>query len=84
MLVWSRQGAGSPADALVALFYLLGIGTAVYHFVNGVSTSAEVWDFTPTPSSKHALWKLRILGGIGLGLVGFVSWYTFAVQRELF
>jgi len=33
---WSGQGAGSPANLLIAQFYLLAIAAAVFHLANGV------------------------------------------------
>ena len=77
---WSGQGAGSPANLLIAQFYLLAIAAAVFHLGNGVSTSADVFDLTPTPSATRRLWHVCILAGVSLGVIGLAAWYAFAVR----
>lgn len=79
---WTARGASSMANILLAWFYLLGIAAAVYHLANGISTSADVWDLTPTPSSKSGFWKLCVVVGLGLAAVGLVAWYAFAVRQK--
>ena len=76
---WTGQGSGSRANLLIAQFYLLGIAAAVYHFSNGISTSADVWDFTPARSTRLRLWRVCTLAGVGLGALGFAAWYAFTV-----
>jgi succinate dehydrogenase/fumarate reductase cytochrome b subunit len=79
-LFWTTQGAGSMANRLIAWFYLLGITAAVYHLANGVSTSADVWDLTPTPACKRRFWSLCIVAGLGLAVTGLVAWYAFGMR----
>jgi succinate dehydrogenase / fumarate reductase cytochrome b subunit len=77
---WSGQAVGAPANLLLAQFYLLGIAAAVYHLANGVSTSVDVFDLTPTPAMRQRVWHACIIIGIGLGCLGLIAWYAFLVR----
>lgn len=77
---WIGQAVGSPANLLIAQFHLLGIAASVYHLVNGVSTSADVFDLTPTPALQQRFWHACFITGIGLGSLGLIAWYAFVVR----
>jgi succinate dehydrogenase / fumarate reductase cytochrome b subunit len=62
----------------VIVFYLLGTWSAVFHWANGLWTSAIAWGLTVTANSQRR-WGHFCLGfGIVMMLVGTTAWAAFA------
>ena len=75
----------SPAGPLVAGnvivmgLYLLAIWATAYHFSNGLSTTAMVWNLTRSQESEARLARFCTGFGIVLAGVGTAAWCAFTV-----
>lgn len=70
------------ANGVIAGFYLLGIWSAVFHWANGLWTSAIAWGLTITASAQRR-WGHVCLGfGIILLIIGTGAWAAFAVMGK--
>jgi succinate dehydrogenase/fumarate reductase cytochrome b subunit len=74
---WDGHTA-NPANLLIALFYLVGLASAVYHLANGVATGAEVLGLAATFGQKERCWRLCMGAGFVLAPIGMAAWYAFA------
>ena len=71
-LVLRGQSEGiSIAGIAISLFYLLGISAAVYHFANGLWTSAITWGLTVSQAAQRR-WGV-ICTGVGAVLM-LMAW----------
>jgi succinate dehydrogenase / fumarate reductase cytochrome b subunit len=69
-------------NVLVMVFYLLGIWSAVFHFANGLWTSAIAWGLTVTRTSQRRWGHVCLTFGIILLVVGTTAWWAFAVDGK--
>lgn len=74
---WNMENR--PMNMAIAAFYLLGIWSAVFHWANGLWTSAIAWGLTITAASQRR-WGHVCLGfGILMLVIGTAAWAAFAV-----
>ena len=59
--------------------YLLGIWSAVFHWANGMWTSAIAWGLTVTRQSQKRWGDICLIFGIFLFIVGTAAWVAFTV-----
>ena len=63
----------TAAGALVTVFYIIGVTASVYHFANGLWTSAITWGLTISEAAQRR-WGYACAGlGVGLMLMAWVS-----------
>ena len=75
----SRANAPSFRHLAVAIFYLLGTASAIYHFTNGFWIGAIAWGVMQSAASQQrSLWAFTAWA-IMLGILGALGWYAFAV-----
>jgi len=65
-------------NVAVMALYLLGIWSAVFHWANGLWTSAIAWGVTSTESSQKRWGHVCCAFGCGMLVVGTVAWAAFA------
>ena len=63
----------------VIIFYLLGVWSAVFHFANGLWTSAIAWGLTATAKSQRRWGHVCCGFGVVMLLVGTAAWAAFAI-----
>ncbi|MCL2639644.1 MAG: hypothetical protein FWD53_02250, partial [Phycisphaerales bacterium] len=76
---YQSTAAALQINLFITLFYLLGIWAAVFHFANGLWSSAIVWGLTTTTSAQKRWGKLCCLFGISLLLLATIAWTAFAI-----
>jgi succinate dehydrogenase / fumarate reductase, cytochrome b subunit len=65
------------ANTLILGFYLLGILSAVFHFANGLWTSAIAWGLTITATAQKRWGHVCLALGLALAIFGVGAWYAF-------
>jgi succinate dehydrogenase / fumarate reductase cytochrome b subunit len=65
-------------NGLIIAFYLLGVWSAVFHWANGLWTSAIAWGLTITEKSQKRWGHVCCGFGIAMLVVGTVAWAAFA------
>jgi succinate dehydrogenase / fumarate reductase cytochrome b subunit len=76
---WNYQNPSHPGNIAVMAFYLLGVWSAVFHWANGLWTSAIAWGLTVTATSQRR-WGHVCLGfGIVMMIVGTIAWAAFTI-----
>lgn len=71
------QGASLPV-AVVSAFYLVGVLSLVYHFANGLWTSAITWGLTVTRQAQSRWGWVCTAVGLGLAAAGVTAVVGFA------
>lgn len=75
-------GDNMAANAAVMAFYLLGTWSAVFHWANGLWTSAIAWGLTTTAAAQRR-WGHACLGfGVIMMIVGTLAWAAFTVAAK--
>jgi succinate dehydrogenase / fumarate reductase cytochrome b subunit len=76
---WNHENVLHPGNLAVMAFYLLGVWSAVFHWANGLWTSAIAWGLTVTANSQRR-WGHVCLGfGILMMIVGTLAWAAFTI-----
>ncbi|HUO09326.1 MAG TPA: hypothetical protein VM008_13545 [Phycisphaerae bacterium] len=76
---WDASHAWSFGNWVFMIFYLVGIWCAVFHFANGLWTSAIAWGLTITARAQRR-WGHFCLGfGIVLLIIGTTAWCAFTI-----
>jgi succinate dehydrogenase / fumarate reductase cytochrome b subunit len=76
---WDTDNAGNPGNVAVMALYLLGVWSAVFHFANGLWTSAIAWGVTTTAAAQRRWGHVCLAFGILFLIVGTVAWYAFTM-----
>lgn len=63
-------------------FYLLGTWSAVFHWANGLWTSAIAWGLTTTANSQRKWGHVCFMFGCGMFLIGTMAWVAFGVSGD--
>jgi succinate dehydrogenase / fumarate reductase cytochrome b subunit len=75
-----KQPYSLPAlNYAVMAFYLLGIWSAVFHWANGLWTSAIAWGLTVTRASQKRWGDFCLAFGVFMLIVGTAAWVAFTV-----
>ncbi|MGN6368847.1 MAG: hypothetical protein ACTHN5_11360 [Phycisphaerae bacterium] len=79
---WDSEHPWAFGNWVFMIFYLVGIWCAVFHFANGLWTSAIAWGLTITARSQRR-WGHFCLGfGIVFLIIGTVAWYAFTLSPK--
>lgn len=76
---WNYDNPAHPGNLAVMAFYLLGVWSAVFHWANGMWTSAIAWGLTVTRNSQRRWGHLCLGFGIVMMVIGTIAWAAFTI-----
>jgi succinate dehydrogenase / fumarate reductase, cytochrome b subunit len=76
---WNPENPLHPGNLAVMAFYLLGVWSAVFHFANGLWTSAIAWGLTMTANAQRRWGHVCFGLGALLLVVGTLAWAAFTI-----
>jgi succinate dehydrogenase / fumarate reductase cytochrome b subunit len=79
---WNADNPWNPGNVAVMAFYLLGVWSAVFHWANGLWTSAIVWGLTVTRQSQKRWGNVCCAFGIVMLIIGTIAWAAFTVSSD--
>jgi succinate dehydrogenase / fumarate reductase cytochrome b subunit len=66
----------------VMAFYLLGIWSAVFHWANGLWTSAIAWGLTTTATAQRRWGHVCLAFGVLMMVIGTTAWVAFTIKGD--
>jgi succinate dehydrogenase / fumarate reductase cytochrome b subunit len=69
-------------NGLVIAFYLLGVWSAVFHWANGLWTSAIAWGLTVTANAQRKWGHVCFGFGIIMFIIGTAAWAAFGIAGD--
>jgi len=60
-------------------FYLVGVGSAIYHLANGIWTFSISWGITVGPKAQKIVHAICLIGGLALYIVSIQTLFAFRV-----
>ena len=78
----SPYGDNTALNLAVSAFYLLGIWSAVFHWANGLWTSAIAWGVTITAAAQKRWGHVCFGFALFMLVVGSAAWCAFAVTGD--
>jgi succinate dehydrogenase / fumarate reductase cytochrome b subunit len=76
---WNDENPWNAGNVAVMAFYLLGVWSAVFHWANGLWTSAIAWGLTVTAASQRRWGHVCLAFGIVMMVVGTMAWSAFTI-----
>ncbi len=76
---WNADNAWHPGNVMIMAFYLLGVWSAVFHWANGLWTSAIAWGLTATAAAQKRWGHVCLAFGIVMMIVGTLAWSAFTI-----
>jgi succinate dehydrogenase / fumarate reductase, cytochrome b subunit len=76
---WNTDNPCNAGNIAVMVFYLLGVWSAVFHWANGLWTSAIAWGLTVTAQSQRRWGHVCCGFGIVMLIVGTIAWSAFTI-----
>jgi len=76
---WNSENPAHPGNLAVMAFYLLGVWSAVFHWANGLWTSAIAWGLTTSAKSQRRWGDVCFGFGIVMLMIGTLAWAAFTI-----